>query len=80
MDLEKLSDVLLWGFVINIAIYIFQLAFSLGLRRFTVKSHGKLFGLSEEAISKTLYLYFGIYKIVINGLFLAPWIAIQIVK
>ena len=80
MDLAKLQDFFLWGFIINIAIYVIQLLLSLGLRGFMTKIQGKLFGLNEETISKILYLYFGMYKIVINALFLAPWIAIQIIK
>ncbi len=80
MDLAKLQDFFLWGFIINIAIYVIQLLLSLGLRGFMTKIQGKLFGLNEETISKIVYLYFGMYKIVINALFLAPWIAIQIIK
>ena len=80
MDLIKLQEFFLWGLIINIVIYIIQMLLSLSLRNFLSKSHGKLFGLSEEVINKTLYLYFAIYKIIINAFFLAPWIAIEIIK
>ncbi|MCP4650771.1 MAG: hypothetical protein GY853_11940 [PVC group bacterium] len=80
MDLAKLQDFFLWGLIINIAICIIQFLLCICLRGFVIKTHGKLFGLSEEAVSKAIYNYFGIYKIVINALFLAPWIAIQIIK
>jgi hypothetical protein len=80
MDLVKLQDFFLWGLIINIIIYIIQMLLSLALRKFLSKSHGKLFGLNEETIKKSLYLYFAIYKIIINAFFLAPWIAIEIIK
>ena len=80
MDLAKLQDFFLWSFIINIAIYVIQLLFSLVLRSFMCKIQGKLFGLNEETISKIVYLYFGIYKIIIIAFFLTPWIAILIIK
>ena len=80
MDLEKLQNFFLWSLLINLAIYIVSIIAALSLRGFMCKIHGKLFGLNEEAINKTVYLYFGIYKIFINFFNLAPWIAIQIIK
>ncbi len=79
MDLAQLQECFLWGLIINIAICVVQLLFCLGLRKFMIKTHGKLFGLGEEAINKAVYSYFGTYKIVINAFFLAPWIALKIV-
>jgi len=80
MDLIRLQAFFFWGFIINLAIYLVQMLLTVRLRGFMMKSHGKLFGLSEDEISKAVYQYFGTYKIVINALFLAPWIAILIIK
>ena len=80
MDFDKLQDFFLWNLLINIIIYFISLIAVFSLRGLMYKVHAKLFGVSEEAISKVVYLYFGIYKIFIIFFSLAPWIAIQIIK
>lgn len=80
MDLLTMQDFFLWGFIVNIAIYLFQMLLSLGLRGYMVRTHSKLFGITEETIRKSLYLYFAIYKLILISFFLAPWIAILIIK
>ncbi|MBN1621786.1 MAG: hypothetical protein JW871_04265 [Endomicrobiales bacterium] len=80
MDLGKLQAFFMWGLLINLAIYIFSVGVTLSLRGFIARMHGKFFGLSEESVNKAVYLYFGIYKVIINAFFLAPWIATMVIK
>lgn len=80
MGLEKLQELLLWSLLVNLVIYMISLLLVLVLRDFVCKMHGKFFGLSEDSIKKTLYLYFGIYKILIIFFNLTPLIAIQIIR
>lgn len=80
MDLGKIQEFLQWSLIVNLAIYIISIVLVLTLRDFMCKMHGKLFGLSEESVKKIVYLYFGIYKIIIISFNLTPWIAIQIIK
>jgi hypothetical protein len=80
MGFEKLQGFLLWNLLINLAIYIIGIILVLSLRSLVCKMHGKLFGLNEDSIKKTLYLYFGIYKIFIIFFNIAPLIALQIIK
>ena len=79
MDLDKLQEFLLWSLLVNAGIYMISLVGVLCLRRFMCNIHAKLFGVSEETVNKTVYLYLAIYKLLLIVFNLVPWIAIQIV-
>ena len=42
--------------------------------------HGKMFGLSPEAINAFLYGWLGLYKIVFIVFVLTPWISLLIIS
>ena len=80
MDLDRLQEFLLWSLLINAGIYIISLMGVLSMHRFMCKIHVKLFRVSQETVSKVIYLYLAIYKLLLIIFNLVPWIAIQLIK
>ncbi len=80
MDIEKLQAFFLWCMLVNIGIYAFTAIAALVLRDFICKIQAKMFGLNEETIRKSMYMYLAIYKLLITFFNFVPWIVILIIK
>ena len=80
MDIEKLQEFFFWCMLVNIGIYAFTATAALALRDFICKILAKMFGLSEETIRKSIYMYLGIYKLLITFFNFVPWIVLLIIK
>jgi Family of unknown function (DUF6868) len=80
MTLQNIQDFLMWCTIINSALLILSTIMIALLRKQVYKIHGRLFKLSEEQISITLYRFLGLYKILIFVFNLVPWLAIYLVK
>lgn len=80
MNIILLKDWFMWMTLINLGILIWSAVMCMLLKNFIVRMHGKLFGLSPEAIKATLYGFLGVYKIVFIVFVLVPWLALLILS
>ena len=80
MDIERLQDFFFWCMIINIGIYTFTGIAVLVLRDVVCKILGKMFGLDEETVRKSMHMYLATYKLLITFFNFVPWIAILIIK
>ena len=76
MNIAVLKEFFMWMTVINLGIFIFSAVMCMLLKDFIVRMHGKLFGLSPEAIKAMLYGFLGVYKIVFIVFVFVPWLAL----
>lgn len=80
MNIEKLQEFFLWCMLVNIGIYAFSAIAVFALRDFICKIQIKIFGLSEENVRKSMYMYLASYKLLITVFNFVPWIVILIIK
>ena len=80
MDLQNIQDFLMWCTIINSTLLCLSSIMIVLLRKQLYKIHGRLFNLSEEQISITIYRFLGLYKIFILVFNAVPWLAIYLVK
>ena len=80
MDIEKLEAFFLWCMLVNIGIYAFTAIATLVFHDFICKMQAKMFGLSDETIRKSIYMYLAIYKLLITVFNFVPWIVIKIIN
>ncbi|HEY5621092.1 MAG TPA: hypothetical protein VIR77_00685 [Pontiella sp.] len=80
MDIEVLRAFFGWMTLINLAIFALSTVFCIALRRMIQCMHGRMFGLSPEAINAFLYGYIGLYKILFIVFNLVPWIGLVIMS
>jgi hypothetical protein len=57
MNTEIVQEFLLWCLLLNLGIYIYRAIASIILRSFMARTHGKMFGISEETAHKAIYRY-----------------------
>ena len=57
MDMEKLQEFFFWCMLVNTGIYAFTAIAVLVLRDLVYKIHRKMFGLDEETVSKSMYVF-----------------------
>jgi hypothetical protein len=76
--MEMLYELFMWMTVINLVVFIWSAVMCMLLKNLIVRIHGKLFGLSPEAIKATLYGFLGVYKIVFIVFVFVPWVALSI--
>ena len=79
MNIELLRTFFGWITLINLVLLTFTAIMCMTARGLIQKMHGKLFGLSPEAINAFLYGYLGLYKICFIVFNLVPWIALVII-
>lgn len=80
MDISFLKEWFMWMTVLNLGIFIWSAIMCMLLKDFIVRFHGKLFGLSPDAIKATLYGFLGVYKIVFIVFIFVPWLALVILS
>jgi len=64
--------------VINLGMLLWTAVMCMVLKNVIVRFHGKLFGLSPEAIKAALYGFLGVYKVLFIVFVLIPWLALLI--
>jgi len=80
MEILMLKEFFMWMTFINLGIFSLAAIFCMVLKNFIVRFHGRLFGLSPEAIKAALYGYLGVYKIVFLVFVFVPWLALLIMS
>ena len=79
-SMQTVREILGWCTVLNIGVLIFS-ALALMLVGSPIKQlHSKMFGVSEDDLSRAYFRYLSQYKIVILTFNLAPYLALQIVR
>lgn len=80
MTIEHLYDLLLWMTIINLGLFSFSIGIILYLQSWIIDFHSRLFGLTKEKVSLSLYKMMGIYKILIIIFNIVPLIALEIIR
>ena len=80
MTTETLTALLGWVTVVNFGLLIFSTIMLILLRGWVSNIHSKMFGLSEQDISRAYFQYLAQYKIAILMLNLTPYIALKIMQ
>ena len=76
-SIDTLTTFLGWCTVINFGFLLF-VSFSLtAMRRWVLRAHAWIFGLSEENLLRTYFQFVALYKIAIIVLNLVPYLALQ---
>jgi len=80
MNLVILRELFMWMTVINLVIFMWSAIMCMAMKNFIARFHGRMFGLSPEAIKATLYGFLGVYKIVFIVFVFVPWLALLIMS
>jgi len=80
MNLETLRELFMWMTVINLGIFIWSAVLCMVMKNFIARFHGRMFGLSPEAIKATLYGFLGVYKCILIVFVFVPWLALMIIS
>lgn len=80
MNIALLKEFFMWCTIINLGLLIWSAFMCMACKGFIQRVHGKMFGLSPEAINSVIYGFLGLYKIVFIVFVLVPWIALSIMS
>ncbi len=80
ISIEFLTEFFGWLSVINIGFLLFTTLSLILLRDKITNIHSKLFGLSDDELSKAYFQYLAQYKILILVFNLAPYIGLKILQ
>jgi hypothetical protein len=78
MTVEMLRSFFGWCTLFNWAIMLISLLFMTLIRRWTFRMHATMFGLSEEDVSKVLYLVMAGYKVGIFLFCMVPYLVLRL--
>ena len=80
MNISVLKEFFMWMTVINLILFVWTAIMCMFFKDVIVRIHGKLFGLSPDAIKAALYGFLGAYKIAFIVFVLVPWLALVIMS
>lgn len=80
MTLDVVESILFWCMIINVSMLFVSFFLMVVLKPLTVKIHNRMFGVSEEYVSKAMYAFLGAYKLLTFFFVIIPWIAIKIIQ
>ena len=79
-SMQAAREVLGWCTVLNMGVLLFASLYVTVLAGPIKRVHGRMFGLSDEDLSRAYFQYLAQYKIAIFVLNLAPYVALRIVE
>ena len=79
MTVEMLRALFGWCTLLNWALMLISFMFITLGRSWIFKMHAKMFGITEEDVSKTLYLLMAGYKIAIFVFCVVPYFVLRII-
>jgi hypothetical protein len=65
--------------VIHFGLLMLSLFFVTACRSWVFKIHGRLFNLPDTFLSRAVYVFLGIYKLMLFFFVVIPWVALKIV-
>lgn len=80
LTLDVVENILFWCMVINVSMLFISFLLMVVLKPLTVKMHNRIFDVSEEYVSKSMYAFLGAYKLLTFFFVIIPWIAIKIIQ
>ena len=80
MNIEILTEFFGWAAVINMGLLFFSTFAVIGIREFAIKTHSRLFKISEEELGKLYFEYIAQFKVLTIIFFVVPYIALKIVS
>lgn len=78
MTVVELRELLGWCSAINIGLLVLAAFFLVVARNWVLGMHSRMFGLSEEDLSRAYFQYLAQFKIVVLVFNLVPYIALRI--
>ena len=79
MTLEQLTTLFGWMTAINMGIMLLSALLLMALKGTLGKYHGRLFGISPEAVAAGSYAYLGRFKALIIVFNFTPYIALRVI-
>jgi len=80
MNLDQLTELFKWMTIINISLLVVSSVLVIMLKKVVAKYHGKLFGIKEENFNLMAYGYLGMFKVLIIGFILVPYISLLLIR
>lgn len=80
MDLDVLSAFFFWGAAINLGVLLLSTLALVFARGWVWRLQSRMFPLREDHFNALVYGYLAVYKIVLIAFFVAPWVALQLLK
>ena len=77
---EMLQEFFMWMTILNVGLLIFSTLICLSIKETIGRMHGRLFGVTPDAIKITLYGFLGAYKIFFIVFCLTPWLALKFMQ
>ena len=78
MNIEHVTEFFKWATILNVSLFMINAVLIILMRKILCKTHGKLFGISEENISIITYSWLGLYKIMILVFNIVPFVTLII--
>jgi len=69
-----------WCTLINIGIYSFTVGALMLFRRRALRINARIFGIAEDEVARTTFLYVGLYKLAITVFCFVPWLALKLMS
>ena len=79
MNIQIVTGFFMWCSIINIGLMILSALLLISAGDFVYRMHGKLFPMPRETFNAVIYLFLGVYKIMIIVFNLVPWAALAII-
>ena len=79
MSMGQLTSFFMWCSIINVAMLLWAFLFLWLARDWVYRMQSRFFPMPKEQWTVTIYTMLGVYKLLVFGLFVIPWVALLIV-
>lgn len=78
MRYQNIKRFFMWNSIVNICILTFYCLIIIGAKNYLYAMHSKLFSLDKESFAQLVYLFLGLYKIIIVVFNLIPFLVLAL--
>ncbi|WP_353310180.1 DUF6868 family protein [Candidatus Albibeggiatoa sp. nov. NOAA] len=79
MTIEFAKSFLMWSSIINMSLMIIWALFVTAIPNTVYRMQTKFFDIKRDSFDTVIYLFFGIYKLLIIFFNIIPWIVLEII-
>ena len=79
MDIHTLEQFLFWCMIINLVLMTISLVLVTAMRPMVLRIHTKMFSVPEDYVDKAIYVFVGVYKLLVFVFIIVPWIVLKFI-
>ncbi len=80
MTIEQITDLFQWMTIISVGLLVLSSVLAMALKGLMLRTHSRLFGISEDQVAIVSYCYLGAFKVLVIVFNIVPYVSLLLIQ